>query len=97
MKHSTLVIGAAMLGSTLLAQAGVAQKTIQRPCMSVNIQNEQVNHSSVQQHCDRNYSRTVQAGAHNRAATTQIGTVNDNVVRQYWYERTQYLERVRGK
>ena len=97
MKPSLLVIGTTVLGSTLLAQGGAAQEVIERPCISVNIQNERVNRSSVSQHCDRNYSRTVQAGAHNSAATAQTGTVNDNAVRQYWYDRMHYLDRVRGK
>ena len=59
------------------------------------MQNNPVNTTTVVQDCDHNISRTVQAGGHNVSSTTQSGRVNDNKVRQYWYDRMEYLGRIR--
>jgi len=67
------------------------------PCISVNIQNDRVNYASVEQNCDRNISRTVQAGEQNWSQTIQQGEVNDNKVRQYQYNRSQYFQRLRER
>lgn len=97
MKPSILLIGVAMLGSTYLAYGEASQEPVQRPCFSVNIQSNPVNNATVQQNCDRNFNRTVQAGAQNTAVTVQSGQVNSNKVRQYWYDRMEYLDRIRGQ
>lgn len=97
MKPSILLIGVSMLGSAYLAHGEASQGPVQRPCFSVNIQSNPVNNATVEQNCDRNFNRTVQAGAHNTAVTIQSGTVNSNKVRQYWYDRMEYLGRIRGE
>ncbi len=97
MKPSILLIGAAMLGSTYLAYGEASQQRIEKPCFSVNIQNKPVNNATVHQNCDLNFNRTVQAGAQNTAVTVQSGQVNSNKVRQYWYDRMEYLGRIRGE
>lgn len=97
MKPSIFLIGAALIGSTCLAYGEGDPDQRERPCFSVTIQNKPVNNSSVQQNCGRNISRTVQAGAQNSAVTIQSGQVNSNKVRQYWYDRMQYLGRIRGE
>ncbi|TVQ87597.1 MAG: hypothetical protein EA400_11130 [Chromatiaceae bacterium] len=56
-----------------------------RPCFNVEVQNRPVNQASVQQDCERNYNRTVQAGQQNHAQTIQTGAVNSNKTRQYQY------------
>lgn len=85
MEIKSLAILAGLLAVAPLAQGGPPRDASQRPCFSVNIQNDQVNEARVVQHCYRNYSRTVQAGRYNRAETIQTGEVNDNKVRQYDY------------
>jgi len=97
MKPSILLIGVAMLGSAYLAYGEGDPDRVERPCFSVTIQNKPVNNASVQQNCGRNFSRTVQAGAQNTATTVQSGKINSNLVRQYWYDRMEYLGRIRGE
>ena len=97
MKLFTFLIGAALLGPAGLAFAEGGPNQYESPCFSVTIQNKPVNNSSIQQDCDRNFSRTVQAGAQNSAVTVQTGQINSNKVRQYWYDRMEYLSRIRGE
>ena len=97
MKPSIFLIGAALIGSASLAHGESDPDQRERPCFSVTIQNKPVNNSSVQQNCDRNFNRTVQAGAQNSAVTIQTGQMNSNKVRQYWYDRMEYLGRSRGE
>lgn len=90
-----ILIGLALLVSGPLAYGGepVYERT-HGPCFKVTIQADAVNESNVQQNCDQNFNRTVQAGKQNRAQTVQTGEVNDNKVRQYDY--SQYLDRKRA-
>ena len=97
MKLAIFLIGAAIIGSASNAHGEGDPDKRERPCFSVTIQSKPVNNSSVQQNCDRNFNRTVQAGAQNAAVTIQSGRVNDNKVRQYWYDRMEYLGRIRGE
>lgn len=90
MKISIFLFGIFLFIFVSLAQADGNRDRTQGPCYSVNIQNDQVNQSDVQQDCDMNFSRTVQAGTDNRASTVQIGDVNNNKVRQYQYEHPRY-------
>jgi hypothetical protein len=85
MKTQTASIIASLLLVAPLAQGGPPREAGQRPCFSVNVQNDRVNEARVEQNCYRNYSRTVQAGRDNRVETIQTGEVNDNKVRQYSY------------
>lgn len=97
MKISTLLLGSVLMVSTLMAQADAAHNSSRNLCFSVNVQNETANTSTVRQNCDRNFNRTVQAGNRNLSRTVQSGTLNDNKVRQYWYDRMEYLDRIRGE
>ncbi|SDW76555.1 hypothetical protein [Thiocapsa roseopersicina] len=90
MKTSILSVGILLFSIVPLAQADGGRERTQGPCYSVNIQNDRVNQSDVKQDCDMNFSRTVQAGKENRAATIQTGDVNSNKVRQYQYEHPRY-------
>ncbi|CRI65795.1 exported hypothetical protein [Thiocapsa sp. KS1] len=90
MKTSILSVGILLFSFVPLAQADGGRERTQGPCYSVNIQNDRVNQSDVKQDCDMNFSRTVQAGKENRAATIQTGDVNNNKVRQYQYEHPRY-------
>jgi hypothetical protein len=94
MKTPIFLMGFLLLGSTFLAH-GEAQERTSGPCFSVNVQNDPVNTATVVQSCDRNFSRTVQAGGRNVSSTTQSGRVNDNKARQYWFDRMEYLGRIR--
>ncbi|NCC23511.1 MAG: hypothetical protein EOM26_13865 [Alphaproteobacteria bacterium] len=85
MKTSIFWVGIPLFLMVPLAQADGGRDRAQGPCYSVNIQNDHVNQSDVQQDCDMNFSRTVQAGTDNRASTIQTGDVNNNKVRQYQY------------
>jgi hypothetical protein len=76
------------------AQADPIPEQSQRPCFNVEVQNDPVNRSSVRQNCNRNVSRTVQAGADNAAQTIQIGEINSNKTRQYHYDRSKYSDRI---
>jgi hypothetical protein len=67
------------------------------PCFQVNIQNDRVNESRVEQSCDQNFSRTVQAGTENSAQTKQTGRVNDNKVRQYHYDTSRFFGPIRSR
>lgn len=96
MKTSILSAGIVLLVSVPFAYSDTVPDRTQGPCFSVNIQNDQLNESSVQQNCARNVSRTVQAGSQNWAQTIQTGQVNDNKVRQYLYDKSKYLARMRG-
>ena len=97
MKSSILSVGIMLLISTPFSFGASVHDRTDGPCFHVNIQNESVNRSSVQQNCDRNISRTVQAGTENWAQTIQTGSVNDNNVRQYHYDRSKYFDRMRGR
>lgn len=90
MKTSIVSVGILLFSIVPLAQADGGRERTQGPCYSVNIQNDRVNQSDVKQDCDMNFSRTVQAGKENRAATIQTGDVNSNKVRQYQYEHPRY-------
>ena len=96
MKTPILSLGIVLLVSIPFAYGDTVPDRTQGPCFSVNIQNDQINESSVQQNCDRNFSRTVQAGSQNWAETIQTGQINDNKVRQYLYDKSKYLDRMRG-
>ena len=91
MKTSLWSIGVALLVAMPLASAESGSDQTDRPCFRVTIQNERVNDSTVQQNCERNFNRTVQAGARNEAQTIQSGSVNDNKVRQYHYDTSPYF------
>ena len=93
MKPSILAMTAALLVAAPFAYAGANGERTHGPCFNVQIQNERNNHSSVRQNCDRNFSRTVQAGHDNRAETIQTGRVNDNKVRQYHYGSYRFPDR----
>jgi len=97
MKTSIIFLGIALLGSSFIVNGDSGRGEFDKPCFSVNVQNDVVNTSNVQQNCDRNFSRTVQSGSRNLAHTVQSGKVNDNKVRQYWYDRMEYLGRIRGE
>ena len=86
MNPSILSVAMALLAATPLAYGGPAAERTDRPCFQVNVQNDRHNEANVQQNCDRNFNRTVQAGARNEAQTIQHGRVNNNTVRQYSYE-----------
>ncbi|HSO81530.1 hypothetical protein [Thiocapsa sp.] len=90
MKTSILSVGILLFSIVPLAHADGGRDRTQGPCYSVNIQNDRVNQADVQQDCDMNFSRTVQAGKENRTATIQTGDVNSNKVRQYQYEHPRY-------
>lgn len=90
MKTSIVSVGILLFSFVPLAQADGGRDRTQGPCYSVNIQNDRVNQSDVQQDCEMNFSRTVQAGRENRAATIQTGDVNNNKVRQYPYQHPRY-------
>ncbi|RKT43076.1 hypothetical protein BDD21_0386 [Thiocapsa rosea] len=90
MKTSILSVGILLFSLVPLAQADAGRDRTQGPCYSVNIQNDRVNQSDVQQDCEMNFSRTVQAGKVNRTTTIQTGDVNNNKVRQYQYQHPRY-------
>ena len=96
MKVSIVSVGAVLLTAAPFAFGDSVPDRTQGPCYQVNIQNDQVNRSNVRQNCDRNFSRTVQAGAQNSAQTVQSGSVNNNKVRQYQYDMSRYFDRMRG-
>ncbi len=89
-------IGVALLAALPLADAESGSAQTDRPGFRVTIQNERVNDSTVQQNCERNFNRTVQAGARNQAQTTQTGQVNNNKVRQYPYDAPAGFNRRHG-
>jgi hypothetical protein len=91
MKTFIVAISIGLLAGASFAQGGMVPDRGNEPCVRVTIQNERTNESDVQQHCDRNASRTVQVGARNHAQTLQTGTVNSNGVRQYHFDRDQYF------
>jgi hypothetical protein len=79
-----------------IVQAEPIRDSAQRPCLNVQVQNDRLNRASVQQDCNRNVNRTVQAGADNLSQTIQYGETNSNKVRQYQYDSSKYLSRIRG-
>lgn len=93
----SLLFTAGLVLVTVLPTAQAGSQEDSRPCVSVNVQNDTVNHASVHQDCGRNINRTVQAGEDNAATTVQTGEVNNNKVRQYHYDRARYLNKLRGK
>ncbi len=96
MHLSILALGLALAVAAPVALGDSAGNRSQGPCFDVTVQNRPVNQSSVEQQCDRNFNRTVQAGRENAARTVQTGSVNDNKTRQYQYDPSKYLERIRG-
>ncbi len=93
----TLSVAACLIVVCLpMAHADKQQEQAQRPCVNVEVQNDRVNRSFVQQDCYRNLNRTVQAGADNTAQTIQRGAINNHKTRQYQYDQSRYLDRVRG-
>lgn len=93
MKSYILMMGLVLIAAIPVTHADSTKDQAARPCLSVNVQNETTNRASVQQNCDRNINRTVQAGKNNAAITVQSGDVNDNKIRQYQYDRDKYLQR----
>jgi len=96
MKISIWSVGVVLLAAMPLASAESGSDRTDRPCFHVSIQNERLNDSTVQQNCERNFNRTMQAGARNQAQTIQTGRVNDNKVRQYDYDVPTGFNRSRG-
>lgn len=90
MKTLILSVGILLFFLMPLAHADSGRDRTQGPCYSVNIQNDRVNQSDVEQDCKMNFSRTVQAGKENRTTTIQTGDVNNNKVRQYQYQHPRY-------
>jgi len=86
MKASLGSVGLVLLVALPAASAESGSEHPDRPCFHVSVQNEPVNDATVHQNCERNFNRTVQAGAQNQAQTTQTGRINHNKVRQYDYE-----------
>jgi hypothetical protein len=97
MNISILAIGLALVVVAPVAVGDSAGDRSQGPCFGVTVQNQPVNHARVEQHCDRNFNRTTQAGRDNTAHTVQTGSVNNNKTRQYHYDPAQYLERMGGR
>jgi hypothetical protein len=95
MKASILSACVLLSAATPIAHGGSTPEQSQRPCYRVTIQNDRVNESDVRQNCERNVSRTVQVGARNRAQTIQTGGVNNNKVRQYHFDSSDYFGRMR--
>ena len=95
MNTSILSVGVALLAAMPFAYAESGSDRTDGPCFRVSIQNDRLNESNVQQNCERNFNRTVQAGARNQAQTIQTGGVNDNKVRQYHYDVPTYFNRSR--
>ncbi len=96
MKPSILLMGMVLLASAPFAHSDSVNDRTHGPCFRVTIQNNPVNESSVQQNCDQNFNRTVQAGKQNSTQTIQTGELNDNKVRQYQYAHPGSLDRTRG-
>jgi len=96
MKSALFSTGLVLFASLCIAHPGLAADR-SGPCVDVNVQNDTVNRSRVEQNCERNINRTVQAGKKNSAQTVQSGDVNNNKVRQYQYDRSRYLEKLRRK
>lgn len=97
MKALVISTVAALLAAAPLVQGDPSPEGTRGACFNVKIQNERVNQASVEQNCNRNYSRTVQAGQSNWAETVQSGEINSNKVRQYHYENLRYPDRKRGE
>ena len=96
MKALTLIsAAAALLVSLPWAHADSIRPQLQNPCFKINIQHDSTNRVSTRQSCDRNVNRTVQVGRDNGAQTIQTGQINDNRTRQYRYDRSEYLNRLR--
>jgi hypothetical protein len=96
MRTSILSVGIMLLASAASVYGDPVRDRMQSPCFNVSIQNERVNESEVHQDCNVNFSRTVQAGQHNQAATIQTGDINNSKVRQYQYDHLRYRDRTRG-
>lgn len=95
MNYRAFSLGTALVLSSSFAFGETMRVRTDGPCFQVSAQNKPVNEASVQQSCDQNFNRILQAGAVNRAQTTQTGKVNDNKVRQYSYDLSRYFERSR--
>jgi hypothetical protein len=93
MKTSLFSVGIVLLTAASVCYGGSASGRTEGPCFRVSIQNDRINESNVRQNCDRNFNRTVQAGARNSAQTVQTGSVTNNKVRQYHYDISKYLNR----
>ncbi len=88
----------AITGVLLISTAVVAQparNTQGNPCYDVNIQMNPENRAQIEQECERNFSRTMQAGQNNTAITTQSGDINSDAVRQYGFDVQQRQPRGR--
>lgn len=96
MKTLIVSVGVALLAAMPLAYAQSGSNHTDRPCFRVTVQNDRQNESNVQQNCEWNFNRTVQAGARNRAQTIQSGSVNNNKVRQYDYDLPGHYHGSRG-
>ena len=94
---STLCATSLLLIASMTLANNVLAADQSRPCFEVNIQNNKENRSNVEQHCDRNTNRTVQAGKNNSAHTVQSGDTNNNKVRQYQYDKDKHLKKLRVK
>lgn len=82
------------LAVALMVMGASAYAAGKRPfCADVNVQIDQDNKSEVQQNCDRNVSRTAQAGQNNSAMTEQNGRINDNTVRQHEFSAAPRAQR----
>ncbi len=94
MKTSILSMSVLLLAAVPSVRGDTLHNALEDPCFRVTIQTDRVNRSSVRQTCDRNINRTIQAGARNWAHTSQAGSINDNKVRQYHYDRSRYFKRM---
>lgn len=96
MNTSVISLALVLLVATPLAYSEPVHERNHGPCFSVVVQSDRINEANVEQRCDRNVSRTVQAGRYNSVQTQQTGRVNDNKVRQYqhdWSPRHAYRKR----
>ncbi len=93
MNNKTFSTTALLLALLPPAHGVAVAAEAQSPCYRVTIQNERVNQAVVEQRCEMNFSRTVQAGERNSTVTIQSGDVNNNRVRQYQYDPAGYQPR----
>jgi hypothetical protein len=97
MRAAIASILAALLAAAPMVQGDPQSERTQGACFNVKIQNDRVNEAAVEQNCNRNFSRTVQAGQSNWSETVQTGEINNNKVRQYHYENLRYSDCKRGE
>ncbi|WP_006786080.1 hypothetical protein [Thiorhodospira sibirica] len=82
MKILTSICILLLLAASSVAYAQARFDSMGRPCIDASVQGDNTNKSHIQQDCDVNISRTVQAGQSNEAATQQHGQVNDSMTYQ---------------